>query len=152
MCEISDLTVMMVESDDKELKTACESLECLGIKKIICVSSYDDAIDMLDQEERVDIVIADYNITDDKELGLLLCVTIKRLNPSTLVVLMSDNYSCSIVFNSFSIQADDILDKKREGDISKLMKKWIELARQKRVTREVLNGATTTTTKKAAEY
>ena len=140
MCKIEDLVVVVVDPDVEELNKACYSLEKLGLKKIICVTSYHDAVDTLENEPVVDIVISDYDIATGEELGLVLCSFLKQKYPSILFVLISDEYSCSIAYNSLSKHADDLLDKKREGEIETLMRKWVKLAQLKCETRDLFYG------------
>lgn len=140
MCKVSDLVVMVVDADDNDLKKACLSLNRLGIDKIICVYSLQEAIESLSSDPNIDIVLADYAIEEGKDLGLLLVTVIKRKYPSICIVLTSKDYSCSVVLDSIKINADDILDKNRDDDIENLMGKWIALAQLKVETRELFHG------------
>jgi len=146
MCKIADLVVMVVEPNPLELKSACDSLNHLGIKRILCVETYTQAIESLSQEKDVDIVLADYEIEEGKELGSLLVSVIRSEYPGVLVILTSKDYSCSVVLDSIRINADDILDKNRKNDIELLVPKWIALAQLKNKTREILYGTTKTPT------
>lgn len=139
MCQTSDLLVMVVEPDEVELKITCDSLNRIGITKIICVTTYVDAITALRDSGDVDIVIADFAIDAQKPLGMLLCGAVKKEHPGILFILVSKEYSCSVVLESLPL-ADDILDKNRENEIEELMGKWINLAKLKNTTREILNG------------
>jgi len=140
MCKVNDLMVMVVDSDNLELKRSCDSLNRLGISKIVCVGTYQEAVDFLNSDNGVDIVLADFDIEEGQSLGMLLVSVIKKEYPSILVVLSSKSYSCSVVFDSLRINADDILDKNRETDIEDLMGKWISLAQLKNETRDILHG------------
>lgn len=142
MCKIEDLVVVVVDSKQEDLDRSCKSLEVLGLKKILCVTTYQDAVDAIENEKHVDIVIADYNIEAGEELGLVLCSFLKKKYPSILFVLYSEEYTCAIAYNSlFNHQADDLLDKKREGEIEELMQKWVKLAQLKCETRDILYGS-----------
>ena len=140
MCRVEDLTVVIVDTDHIALKRSCTSLEKLGLKKIICVDSYQDAVTTLENEKSVDIVVSDYNIASGEELGIVLCSFLKQKYPSILFVLLSEEYSCTIAYNSLANQADDLLDKKRDGEIEELMKKWVKLAQLKCETRDIFYG------------
>lgn len=140
MCKVSDLMIMVVDADENELKKSCDSLNRMGINKIVCVESFQEAVEFLESDKGIDIVLADYAIEEGKDLGMLLVSVIKKQYPGMLVVLTSKVYSCSIVLDSIRINADDILDKNRETDIEDLMGKWIALAQIYNETREVLNG------------
>ena len=148
MCKVSDLIIMVVDSNEASLEQSCCSLESLGIvkDKIICVRAFDTALSTLQENSDIDIVIADFDIEEGKNLGPLLCASIKKRIPSTLVILTSKDYSCSVVFDSFKNGAEDILDLKREGEIEELMKKWINLAKQRVITREIVYGSAQTRT------
>ena len=141
MCRVEDLTVVIVDTDHIALKRSCTSLEKLGLKKIICVDSYQDAVTTLENEKSVDIVVSDYNIASGEELGIVLCSFLKQKYPSILFVLLSEEYSCTIAYNSLANQADDLLDKKRDGEIEELMKKWVKLAQLKCETRDIFYGS-----------
>lgn len=143
MCKIDELCVLVVESEESELQRNCDSLKNLGIKRMICASNYEEAIEAISKNSDIDIVLADYDIEEGKHLGMLLVSVIKKEYPSILVVLTSSKYTCSIVLNSMlhsEITADDVLDKNREGDIEELMGKWITLAQAKIDTRELIYG------------
>lgn len=141
MCRVEDLTVVIVDTDHEALKKSCTSLEKLGLKKIICVDSYQDAVTTLENEKSVDIVVSDYNIASGEELGIVLCSFLKQKYPSILFVLLSEEYSCTIAYNSLANQADDLLDKKRDGEIEELMQKWVKLAQLKCETRDIFYGS-----------
>lgn len=140
MCTVSDLVVMIVEPDKKELERSCASLERLGIKKLLCVRKYTDAIQAVSENKDIDIVIADFAIEAGKALGLLLCESMKKKHPGILFILVSKEYCCSVVLDSLRTGAADILDKSRDGEIEDLMGKWINLAMQKNITKEILYG------------
>ena len=142
MCLSSDLVIMVVDANEDTLDQSCCSLESLGISKdkILCVHSFDDAISTINSNHDVDIVLADFEIEDGRNLGTLLCASIKQRIPGILVILTSKDYSCSVVLDSFKSGAEDILDLKREGEIEKLMEKWIHLAKQRVITRELIYG------------
>lgn len=140
MCQTSDLLVMVVDPDKNELQKSCDSLNRLGITKIICVETYNQAIESLRESGDVDIVIADFVLEPTKPLGMLLCGAVKREHPGILFILVSKEYSCSVVLESLPL-ADDILDKNRENEIEELMGKWIKLAKLKNTTREILHGS-----------
>lgn len=140
MCEIKDLVVMVVDSTPDELQKSCDSLNRIGISRIICTDSYVSAVRALKQNPDIDIIVADFSIEPDKALGLLLCAAAKAQNPSLFFILVSKNYSCSVVLESFKTGAEDILDKNREGDIEDLMLKWVNLARQRNIIKEIING------------
>jgi len=140
MCKVGDLVVMVVEPDDSALKRSCASLNKLGITKMVCVHSYAEAIETLEADQNVDIVLSDYEIEDGQELGGLLVSVIKKKYPSILVVLMSKAYSCSVVLGSLKFNADDVLDKNRETDIEDLLGKWIAVAQLHNEMRNILNG------------
>jgi len=140
MCKVSDLIVMVVDHNDSELKKSCLSLNKMGITKIICVYSFTEAVEALSANADVDIVLADYEIEEGQELGLMLVSVIKKKYPSICIVLTSKDYSCSVVLDSIKINADDIFDKNREDDIENLMGKWIALAQLKVETRELFYG------------
>jgi len=142
MCQTADLLVMVVEPDEAELKITCDSLNRIGISKIICVTTYVDAIAALKEDSDVDIIIADFMLNAQKPLGMLLCGAVKKEHPGILFILISKEYSCSVVLESLPL-ADDILDKNRENEIEELMGKWIRLAKLKNTTREILNGTFT---------
>jgi len=139
MCKTADLLVLVVEPDEKALQDTCDSLGRLGIEKTICVNSYTKAILALKDNPHVDIVIADFAIEPDKALGVLLCGAVKKKNPGMFFVLISKDFSCSVVLDSFGVGAEDILDKSRKDDIENLMGKWIKLAKQKNILREILD-------------
>lgn len=141
MCKTEDLIVMVVESDEAELKSICSSLAHLGISHIICVYTYQEAVEMVSlEEDNIDIVIADYEIEEGKELGTLLVSFIKEKYPSTLVILRSKEYSFSVVLNCVKTNANDIIDKRRDNDIEHLLPKWIAVAKSKNETMELLHG------------
>ena len=140
MCKTADLVVMVVEPDPNELQKTCDSLNRIGITKIICVNTYIKATLALRQNQDVDIVIADFSIEPNKALGILLCGASKKKYPGILFVLVSKEYSCSVVLDSFKIGAEDILDKNRENEVEDLMVKWIELAKQKNILKGILYG------------
>jgi CheY-like chemotaxis protein len=140
MCKREDLIVMVVESNKIDLKITCDALERMGITKIICVESYQEAIHTLSENIDIDIVLADYAIEEGKDLGTLLVTFIKKEYPRITIVLLSKEYSCSVVLNSIRMNADDILDKNRDDDIETLLVKWISLAQLKVETREKLYG------------
>ena len=142
MCEISDLVVMVVESDEKTLESSCNSLEKLGIArdKILCVHTYESAVEALTANSDIDIVLSDFNIENEQDLGLLLCTTLKRRYPKIFFILTSKEYSCSIVLESIKNGVDDILDLNRENEIEKLMKKWVLLAQYRNIAKEILYG------------
>lgn len=142
MCKTSDLVIMVVDADEQSLEQSCCSLESLGItkEKIICIRTFDDALTALNDNSDVDIVIADFDIEDGKNLGPLLCASIKKRIPGISVILTSKEYCCSVVLESFKNGAEDILDLKREGEIEKLMEKWIYLAKERVKTREIIYG------------
>lgn len=142
MCKASDLVIMVVDADLESLEQSCCSLESLGIvkEKIICIKTFDDALIALRDNADIDIVIADFNIEDGKNLGPLLCASIKKRIPSISVILTSKDYCCSVVLESFKNGANDVLDLKREGEIEKLMEKWIYLAKERVKTRELIYG------------
>ena len=143
MCRASDLVIMVVDSDEHSLEQSCCSLETLGItkEKIICIKTFDDALSALRDNTDIDIVIADFNIEDGKNLGPLLCASIKKRIPGISVILTSKDYCCSVVLESFKNGAEDILDLRREGEIEQLMEKWIYLAKQRVITREIIYGS-----------
>jgi hypothetical protein len=143
MCETSDLVVMVVEPDILELQKTCDSLNKIGITKIVCVDTYTKAIIALNENKDIDIVVADFQIEPNKALGLLLCTASKKKYPGLFFVLLSKQYCYSIVLESIGIGAEDILDKNREGEIEQLMLKWINLAKHKNITREILHGKVT---------
>lgn len=140
MCETKDLVVLVVDHDEKELQKSCDSLNRMGITKLVCVHTYTEAIEALKTNIDVDIIIADYDIEPKKSLGALLCSNIRKENPGVLFILLSKEYSCSVIVESFKSNALDILDKNREGEIETLMQKWIDLAKLKNKTREILYG------------
>lgn len=143
MCKVEDLCVMVVDPDEEELQKSCDSLRRLGLVNIVCVYSYEQAMATMANIHDIDIVLADYDIEEGQDLGMLLVSVIKKEYPSILVVLTSKDYSCSIVLDSLLYNhttADDILDKNREGDIEELMGKWITLARVKNETRDLIHG------------
>jgi len=139
MCKTADLLVLVVEPDVKVLENTCDSLGRLGIEKTICVNSYSDAVAALHANPNVDIVIADFAIEPDKALGVLLCGTVKKKHPGMFFVLISKDFSCSVVLDSFGVGAEDILDKTRKDDIDNLMGKWITLAKHKNTLKEILD-------------
>lgn len=139
MCETKNLVVMVVDSNPEELQSSCVALNKVGITHIVCVESYSDAIKALKENSDVDIVIADYAMEPGKALGLLLCIVAKEEYPGLLFVLVSREYSCSVVLDSFKNGAEDILDKGRSNDIENLIGKWINLAKQKNILRKLLN-------------
>lgn len=139
MCQTSDLQVMVVDPNPIDLQSSCDALNRLGITKIICVETYKDAVEALKQNSDVDIVMADFAMEADKALGLLLCGFAKKNNPGILFILVSKDYSCSVVLESLPF-ADDILDKNRDNEIEELMGKWLSLAKLKNTTKEILNG------------
>lgn len=147
MCHISELIVMVVEPDEALLKKTCDSLNSLGIKRIVCVENYADAIIALNDDPDIDIVLSDFNIELGQELGMMLCSLIKKEHSHILFILTSENYNCSIVLEGL-ITADDFFDKSREGEVENLLKKWIDLAQLRNNTRELLNapGRETTAT------
>lgn len=142
MCKTRDLVIMVVEPDVNILKETCDSLNRMGIEKIICVDSYISATLALRENRDVDIVVADFAIEPNKALGTLLCGAAKKKNPALLFVLISKEYSVNIVLDSFGMGAEDILDKTRKTDIEDLMGKWIELAKQKNILKGILNEPT----------
>jgi len=144
MCKVSDLLVMVVDSDQKGLENTCASLKRLGINKIICIDSYSEAVNILRSEESIDIVIADFAIETGKALGQLLCSTFKKQLPGVVFVLVSKEYSCSVALsNLHSGNVDDMLDKNESEEMEDLMKKWVSLAQQRNTTREIFNGTNT---------
>lgn len=145
MCKVSDLVVMVVDSNEADLKRACTSLGKLGITKIVCVYSLKEAIEFLSEDANIDIVLADYEIEEGKELGLLLVSVIKQQYPSISIILNAKDYSCSVVLDSIKRNADDIFNKNIEDDIEQLIGKWITLAQLKIETRELFNGKRPTT-------
>jgi PleD family two-component response regulator len=143
MCKASDLVIMVVDSDEESLEQSCCSLESLGVDKdkIICIKTFEQALSALNDNGDIDIVLADFNLENSQHFGTLLCASIKKKIPGMLVILTSKEYSCSVVLDSFKNGAEDILDLKREGEIEKLMGKWIHLAKQRVITRELLYGS-----------
>ena len=142
MCKPSDLLVMVVEPDPVELKNTCEALGRLGITRLLCVETFVEAILSIKENSDIDIIIADFAIEAGKTLGLLLCDALKKRDPAILFILISKDYSYSIVLDSIKIGAEELLDRNREGEIETLMQKWIDLAMQKNITREILYGKT----------
>jgi len=143
MCDTKHLVVMVVDPDPDDLQKSCNSLNRVGVTSIVCVDSYQNAIEALRYNPDVDIVIADYSMEPGKALGLLLCTAAKKAYPGLLFVLVSKEYSCSVVLDSFKTGAEDILDKGRDSDIENLMGKWITLAKQKNELRKLLNEPAT---------
>lgn len=140
MCAAKDLLVLVVDPNAVELHTTCDSLNSLGIKRLLCVSTYAEAVEALN-EEAIDIVICDFAIETGKALGLLLCEKYRRRKPDMSFILLSKEYSCSVAIQSLqSGFVDDILDKTRKGEIENLMRKWVYLAQQRVITKEILNG------------
>jgi len=140
MCAAKDLLVLVVDPNNVELHNTCNSLNNLGIERLVCVTTYEEAVEAL-TEESIDIVICDFAIETGKALGLLLCEKYRRLNPDISFILLSKEYSCSVAIQSLqSGFVDDILDKTRKGEVESLMKKWVYLAQQRVITKEILNG------------
>ena len=152
MCQTMDLVVMVVEPDKHHLKNTCDALNRMGINKIICTLSYQEAVEVLELEEDIiDIVIADYAIEEGKDLGIMLVCLIKKKYPGILVVLHSQHYSRPIVLESIMMNADDIFDKNRESDIEDLLGKWIDVAKLKIDTRELVYGIRKTSSRTSGE-
>lgn len=141
MCKAEDLLVLVVDADQNELSKTCGSLNNLGVTRLICVNTYMEAVEALATISDIDIVIADFAIEAGKALGLLLCTTFKKENPGISFILVSKEYSCSVAVQSLRTgTVDDILDISRSGEIENLMKKWVYLAQQRIITKEILNG------------
>lgn len=138
MCKTSDLVVMVVDTNKHELKKSCESLEHLGINKIICVESYTDAIENIRISNDIDIVIADFDIDAGKSLGLLLCGAMKKEHPSICFILVSRRFCGSVILDSLPI-ADDIL-KKNDSDLIEHMPKWLELVKLRNSVKDLFNA------------
>ncbi len=138
-----DLLVLVVEPSNVELHKICGSLNKLGIERLLCVNTYEEAVEALVTSEDIDIVVADFAIETGKALGLALCRTHRERHPGVVFVLLSREYSCSVAIQSLQNgSVDDLLDKSRAGEIENLMKKWVYLAQQRNITKEILNGRT----------
>jgi len=110
---------MVVDTSPEELQRTCGSLNRLGITNIVCVDSYQKAVRSLHENKDIDIVIADFAIEPGKVLGLLLCEAAKEEHPGLLFILISKDYSCSVVLDSFRTGAEDILDKRIDTEVDK---------------------------------
>lgn len=135
MCK---LVVMVVNQNKDELKKACDSLEHLGISKILCVESYVDALETIRLGNDIDIVVADFDIDTGKSLGLLLCGAMKKEHPSICFILVSKRFCGSVILDSLPI-ADDIL-KNNDSDLKEHMPKWLELVELRNSVKELFNA------------
>lgn len=141
MCEIHDLVILVVDADDVESAKTCESLESIGVKNVICVKTYDDAISTITHNENIDIVLADFNLREKgTDYSPVLCSFLQKERPGILIILTSKEYTCSVVMESWKIGAADIFDISRENEIPNLMEKWLILAKARNNTREILYG------------
>ena len=102
------------------------------------------------EEDTINIILADYAI-EGKDLGIMLVSVVKKSYPDILVILYSHEYSRPVVLESIMMNADDIFDKNREGDVEQLIGKWINVAKLKIDTRELVHGIRTTHSRQAGK-
>lgn len=141
MCEIKDLVVLVVDSDPIESKKTCDSLISIGVRRLICAGTYAEAITSLTNNDDIDIVLADFNLTENGiDYSPLLCSFLQKERPGVLIILTSKEYTCSIIMESWRIGATDLLHISRENEIENLMEKWLVLAKVKNITKELING------------
>ncbi|MDD2231111.1 MAG: hypothetical protein PHY48_17120 [Candidatus Cloacimonetes bacterium] len=141
MCEIKDLVILVVDGDDIEAQKTCDSLESIGVQRLLCVKTYEDAVATLTNNPDIDIVLADFSLREGGTCcSPLLCSFLQKERPSVLIILTSKEYTCSIVMESWKIGAADILHISRENEIQNLMEKWLVLAQARNDLREIWSG------------
>jgi DNA-binding NtrC family response regulator len=124
-----------------ELQKTCSLVQNLGITRMLCAHSYNEAVSVLsDTNNEIDIVIADFELEAGKALGVLLCSTFKMKYPGVSFILVSKEYSCSVAIQMLSGKADDLLDKRENAEVQENLVKWVELAKERNKTRETING------------
>lgn len=138
MWEVKDLVALVVEENDDELQKTCKELSDLGLKTIICVHEYSEAIAIINNDMSVDIVIADINLDRIQSAGAFLCKAAKRERPGLLFLVSSRTSGVSFMCESFSAGADGIINKEYEDDIAGVVPKWLSLAAKRRNVEDIL--------------
>lgn len=141
MCKISDLTVLVVESDELLLAETCDALQNLGITTVICVHKFSEALTTIEHDETINLVIANVELQDLRSTGVFLCSLAKKTRPELLFLLSSKQSGSVFLLKSMAISgADGVIHMDTIGEIEKVLPKWLHLAMQSRDVDEMLSN------------
>jgi CheY-like chemotaxis protein len=140
MCKISELKVLVVESDKGELDKTCSSLTDLGVETIFCVFSFEDAMVMIEKDKTIDLVIADLRLENFKPTGVFLCEMAKKTRPDLLFLISSRISGVSFIGQSLSAGADATMDMTDSLDTNTVLLRWLGLAQKRREVEAIINS------------
>jgi len=127
MCKISDLRVLVVDSDAIELQKTCCSLTNIGINSVFCVDKSKDALEIIRQEKDVHIVIAELRLDNFENTGIMLCRLAKETRPDIIFLVKTKFTGVSFVCQSILAGADATLDTSNNNEIEHSLPMWLDL-------------------------
>lgn len=139
MCKISELKVLVVESNKADLDKTCQSLINLGVEMVLCVYTYQDAMTIIESDKTIDLVIADLRLENFKPAGVFLCEMAKKTRPELLFIISSKASGVAFLGESLYAGADATVDTTDQEEVDTTMTRWLKLAQKRREVEAILN-------------
>lgn len=129
MCEVSELTVLVVDSDDDSLHEVCDILKEAGLTRLLCAPDAESALLWLtpDKYSDIDIIMVSNKV---RQMNPLLFIHHARaLCPDKQILMYSNCRKPTAHLAALTVGATDYLDKDdnfRETALEKLSY-WISV-------------------------
>lgn len=126
MCTHSDLHVLAIDSNRKNLKLTCDILRKLNITKIFCAYDMDTALDIMKSKSNINLIIADKEAGD----GDVLPVIAAAKGPDLIIISYSEKHCATDQLFTIVIGGSEFVRKTAdfEDRLQECIYKWADIA------------------------
>lgn len=132
MCEISELVVMVVDSDEDSLTEMCDILTSLGLKRLLCAPDAESALYWLQPEKNGDIdIILSSNVLSGMD-GFLFVNKARAMCPNKQIIMYSNCKKPTAYLAALNIGATDYIDKDENfrSNVHSKLPFWIDITQR----------------------
>lgn len=132
MCKLSELAVLVVDSDEESLQEVCDILRALGLVRLVCANDAKSALEWFEPECSKDIdVIMTHNKLSDMD-GFVFVHKARDLCPMKQIIMYSTSKKPTAYLTALNVGATEYIDR-NDSFVSNVFKKlpfWLDVAQR----------------------
>ncbi len=132
MCEIFELTFLIVDSDPRSLQEMCDLVRSLGAERLLCAEDAESALSWLLPEENGDIDVIMTNNKLSGMNGFLFINKARTLCPDKQILMYSNCTKPTAYLLALTVGATDYIDKDNNfaQNVREKLPQWIGVAQE----------------------
>ena len=141
MCELNDLSILVIDDDEKDLDKICKILAKLGVDYLFCAKNKRE-FEAFVKSEVIDIALVD--IVVGQENGFEFVRTLKAEKPECIVIMHTSNATPVAYTSALALGANGFIEKGTSSYEHDVIHTFGRYARAKRYiykAQEILNRA-----------